>query len=64
MRVGQWFSKVDCWLALFFLLRVVSLLRALEARCSICVLDWAGTAEKGRRVVLDVWGGDLGLVEV
>ena len=60
MRVGQWSSRVDCWLALFFLLRAVFLLRALEARCNICVLDWAGTVEKGRRVVLGVGGAQDG----
>ncbi len=57
MSVGQWSTSVDYWLALFLLLRVFSLLRALEARCRICALVWAGTAEKGMWMVLGVWGG-------
>ena len=55
--MGQWSSSVDCWLALFLLLRVFSFLRALEARCRIYALVWTGTAEKGLRVVLGVGGG-------
>ncbi len=57
MSVGQWSSSVDCWLALFFLLREVSLLSALVARCRSCVLVWTGTAVKNRRVILGVGVG-------
>ncbi len=46
-----------------FLLRLFFRLRALEARCRICTLVWAGAAEKGLRVGLVV-GGDLKLVHV
>ena len=45
MSVGQWSNNVDCRLDLFLLLREVSLLSALEARCRICGMDWAGIAE-------------------
>ena len=48
---------MGCWLALIIFLQVFSLLRALHARCRIFALDWAGTAEKGLRVVLGVGGG-------
>ena len=62
MSVGQWSSSVDCWLALFLLLRAFSRLRALVARCRICALVWIGMAEKGLGVVLG-GRGVFGLVK-
>ena len=60
MSVGQWSNSVDCWLTLLLLLRMFSLLRAPEARCRSCAMAWAGTAEKGLRVVLGVGRGTSG----
>ena len=60
MSMGQYSSSVDCWLTLFLLLRVFSLIRAPEARCWISALFWTGPAEKSLRVVLGGGGGASG----